>query len=320
MRRLVFIGLFLTLSACKTDAPSPASTQAQGPVEVSLQLNWVPEPEFGGIYAAREQGFFAAEGLAVNIIKGSPGVPSGQLTASGKTTFGVVGGDQLVTMRAQGAPLVAVYTSFQTFPRGIVVHEASPHKDLEGLWKSQTKVAVEPGLPFVKWLNHRYGGQGLQLVPSSGGLATFMGDPTMAQAVFIFAEPVELKRRKLPVRTFKVADSGYDPYTVVVATSEDYAKQNPDVVAKLNRALRKGWSAYNADPGPTNAVMAKLNTAMSLESMHLAAQLQRPYIGADDATLGTMTTARWDTLIDQLRTVGAISKPVSGADCYVAAP
>ena len=56
--------------------------------------------------------------------------------------------------------------------------------------------------------------------------------------------------------------------------------------------------------------MAKLNTAMSLESMHLAAQLQRPYV-ALLMRLGDHT-ARWDTLIDQLRTVGAISKPVSG--------
>ena len=319
MRRGVFFGLLLAITACQSKAPSAVDAPS-GPVEVSLQLNWVPEPEFGGIYAAQEQGFFAAEGLAVKIIKGSPGVPSGQLTASGKTTFGVVGGDQLVTMRARGAPLVAVYASFQTFPRGIVVHETSPHQGLEALWKSQAKIAVEPGLPFVKWLNHRYGGQGLQLVPSSGGLATFMGDSTMAQGVFIFAEPVELQRRKIPVRTFKVAESGYDPYTVVVATSEDYAKAQPAVVAKLTRALRKGWAAYNADPGPTNAVMAKLNTAMSLESMNIAATLQAPYIRSGDEVLGSMTEARWNTLIGQLETVGAISQKIPGADCFVSVP
>lgn len=319
MLRTLFICCLLVLGGCKNKASSDTPESA-GPLEISLQLNWVPEPEFGGIYAAQEKGFFAEEGLSVNIIKGSPGVPSGQLTASGKTTFGVVGGDQLVTMRARGAPLVAVYASFQTFPRGIVVHDANPHGDLESLWKSQTKVAVEPGLPFVKWLNHRYGGQGLQLVPSSGGLATFMGAPAMAQAVFIFAEPVELQRRKLPVRTFKVADSGYDPYTVVVATSEEYAKSHPAVVAKLVRALRKGWSAYNADPVPTNAVMAKLNTAMSLESMNIAAALQLPYVQGPKNTLGKMTAARWDTLVDQLKTVGALSQALPGSDCFVSVP
>ena len=142
----------------------------------------------------------------------------------------------------------------------------------------------------------------------------------MAQAVFIFAEPVELQRRKIPVRTFKVAESGYDPYTVVVATSEDYAKAHPAVVAKLTRALRKGWAAYNADPGPTNAVMAKLNTAMSLESMNIAATLQTPYVRRSDEVLGSMTEARWNTLVGQLETVGAISRKIPGADCFVSFP
>jgi NitT/TauT family transport system substrate-binding protein len=291
-----------------------------GLISVRLQLNWVPEPEFGGLYAAREMGFFAEEGLAVELIKGSPGVPSAQLTASGKTEFGIVGGDQLVTMRARGAPLVAIYSSYQTFPRGIIVHDASLHTSLETLWKSKAKVAVEPGLPFVKWLNHRYGGADLTLVPSSGGLATFMQDPTLAQGVFVFAEPVELQRRKVPVRTFRVADSGYDPYTVVVATSEAYAKANPTVVAKLARAMGRGWAAYLADPLSTNRVMAQLNTAMSLESMNIAAHLGAPYVRGDGGALGRMTTARWATLVQQLHTVGAITKAPAAADCFIDVP
>ena len=38
----------LSLAACKKSEPA-----AGGATKVRVQLNWVPEPEFGGIYAAR---------------------------------------------------------------------------------------------------------------------------------------------------------------------------------------------------------------------------------------------------------------------------
>ena len=143
---------------------------------VGIQLNWVPEPEFGGIYAAEKFGYFAEEKLKVKIIKGGPGIPSPQLTATGQVDFGIMGGDQIVTMRAQGAPLVAIYACFDRFPRGIVVHEAGAPANLKALWQSQRTVAVEAGLPFVKWLNSQYG-KSVHLVPSQGGLANLKRTP-----------------------------------------------------------------------------------------------------------------------------------------------
>ena len=183
--------------------------------------------EFGGIYEAQRRGYFADERLKVEIIKGGPGVASPQLTATGAVEFGVVSGDQLVTLRAKGAPLVGVYACFDQFPRGIVVHEKDAPPSLEALWKSQRTVAVEPGHAFVKWLNHRYGGERLKLVPSQGGLAQFKRDAQLAQAIFIFAEPATLKLAGVPTKIFAVGESGYNPYSVLVATNETYLKTIP---------------------------------------------------------------------------------------------
>lgn len=294
IRLLALIGC-LTL-ACSSDPPPP---KADGLTPVRVQLNWVPEPEFGGLYAAKLQGFFKAEGLDVTLIKGSAGVPSAQLAASGKVEFGVVSADQVITLRTRGAPLKAVFASFQTAPRAIVVHAASPHQSLKGLWQSDAQVAVEPGQPFARWLDKQYGGDRLKKVASSGGLAGFIGNPALAQAVYIFAEPVELKRRGIKTRTFKVADSGFNPYAVVLATRDAYLKDNRATVEGFVRALRKGWAHYLENPGPTNAEMAKLNSAMTREAMDISVRLAAPYIKGD-GPLGQMTTARWQALRDQL--------------------
>lgn len=304
------------LCGCSSKNDAPPKTEG-GLIPVRVQLNWVPEPEFGGFYAAQAQGYYKAEGLDVTLIKGAAGVPSPQLTASGKVEFGIVSGDQVVILRSRGAPLKAVYASFQTSPRAVVAHAAATPTSLEALWKSDLKIAVEPGQPFARWLDKRYGGASLQKVPSSGGLAGFIADTSMAQAVYIFAEPVELKRRGIPTRTFKVADSGYNPYAVVLATSDAYLKNNRAVVEKMVRATRKGWQHYLSTPEPTNAVMAKLNTAMSTDAMNIAARLADPYVRGE-GDLGSMTAARWQALRDQLvelKVVPGDTAPTP-ADCF----
>src|SRR5438034_8297394 len=62
--------------------------------KVSIALNWVPEPEFGGIYAAREVGAFARHNLDVTIKPGGAGAPTWQQVASGQAEFGGASGDE----------------------------------------------------------------------------------------------------------------------------------------------------------------------------------------------------------------------------------
>ncbi len=285
---------------------------------VRLQLNWVPEPEFGGIYAAQDFGYFREEGLTVEIVKGGPGVAAPQLVSTGAVEFAVVSGDQLVTLRAKGAPLVGIYACFDTFPRGIMVHEENAPSSLESLWRSDRVVAVEPGHAFAKWLNHVYGGQSLRMVPSQGGLAQFKQSPGLAQAVFIFAEPVTLSLERVPTRIFAVSDSGYNPYSVLIATNEQFLREHPIIVAKMFRAIRRGWRRYLADTTITNRTMSALNPAMSFEAMEAAAKLAEPYIlgrlSADQH--GKMSVVRWRTLIQQLETIGVVTDDVQAEDCF----
>ncbi len=296
----------LALPGCKSSSDAPAGGE-KAATKVSIQLNWVPEPEFGGLYAAVEKGIYAKAGLDVTIVKGSAGVPSAQLAASGKVEFAVVTGGEVVTLRARGAELVALYAQFRLSPRGIVVHKDSPHKSLESLWKSDSTVVLEPGLAFGKWLDSKFGGQALKRVPSTGNLAGFIADKALAQAVYVFAEPVELERRKVPVRILDVADTGFNPYEAVIVTRKAYLDSDKATVEAFVDATREGWKAYLADPGPINAVMAELNPAMSKAAMDTSVRLAERYIkGLDDGALGSMSTARWAALVDQLVQLGEL--------------
>ncbi len=87
-------------------------------------------------------------------------------------------------------------------------------------------------------------------------------------------------------------------------------------------ALRDGWRAYLDDSKPANEVMAKLNTAMDLETFEAAAVAQRDLVESPDTQrlgLGAMTVERWKELIDQLVELKIVEKdkaPIPNA-CFV---
>jgi len=59
----------LVLSACTTASPSPGEL-----TQVRVQLQWAPQAQFAGYFAAKEKGFYADEGLDVEIVDGGPDV------------------------------------------------------------------------------------------------------------------------------------------------------------------------------------------------------------------------------------------------------
>ena len=59
-----------------------------GATAVKLQLNWVPEAEFGGIYQAQLDKIFERESLDVEIRPGVAGVSAPQLVDGGEVEFG----------------------------------------------------------------------------------------------------------------------------------------------------------------------------------------------------------------------------------------
>lgn len=298
-------------------AEQKAEQRAGGLLKVTLQLNWMPEPEFGGLYAATIYGLDREEGLEVELINGGPGVPSAQLVASGKVDLGVFGADQVITMRAKGADLVALFASFQETPR-VIMSRPSELKTMRSLWESGRMIAVEPGMGFVRWLNHSFGEGKVKLVASQGGLSQFKQDPTLSQAAFVFSEPVTLGLDGIETQLFRVSESGWNPYAVVVATREGYLRAHPEVAGALTRALRRGWARYLENPTEVNRHLAKLNPSMSFEAMQRATTLAEPFIRGEGQPLGAMSVERWRALMGQLLTLGLIKEEVDPSECFIA--
>ncbi len=297
-----------------TDAGGTSVAKVEAPpTRVKLALNWVPEPEFGGFYAARESGAFKRQGLEVDILGGGAGVPVMQMVASGQVEFGIAGADELLTARTRGVDVLPLFAVYQTSPQAIMAHASRGAKGIADVLSSGT-IALEPGLPYAAYLKKKYGFAKVKVVPYDGGVARFVADKTFAQQCFITSEPIAAKRQGAEPSVFLVADEGFNPYVAVVITRRELWKEKPELVKSFVKAVREGWRAYLDDPAPANAVMAKLNTTMDAETFAAAAQAQKPLIETDETRskgLGTMSRERWETLGRQLVELGLIEKAPS---------
>ncbi len=309
--------LLVVAGACsrsKEGAQQAGGTDGGGTVaqtaRVKLALNWVPEPEFGGFYAAREQGAFKRHGLEVDILGGGAGVPVLQMVASGQVEFGIVSADELLTARARGVDLVPLFTVYQTSPQAIMAHASRGAKGIQDVLSSGT-IALEPGLPYAAYLKKKYGFDKVKVVPYDGGVAQFMANKDFAQQCFITSEPIAARKQGAQPVVFLVADEGFNPYTAVVITRRELWKEQPERVKGFVAAVREGWRTYLDNPAPANGVMAKLNTTMDAETFAAAAQAQKPLIETEETRargLGTMSRERWETLGQQLVELGLIEK------------
>jgi NitT/TauT family transport system substrate-binding protein len=96
MNRRFYLALALasivTAGCSKDNGSSGPSGGKAGNQKVKLVLNWVPEPEFGGFYAARDTGAYTKENLDVDIMGGGAGVPVVQMVAAGQADLALRAG------------------------------------------------------------------------------------------------------------------------------------------------------------------------------------------------------------------------------------
>lgn len=319
----VFLRLLAAAGAVALAAGDMAAPPPTGVDRVTLQLNWLPEPEFGGIYEAARSGAFARRALDVTILKGGPDVPAVQMAAAGRVDFAIAAADEVVSLREKGADVVALFATYQTSPQAIMVRASRDVKDIPALLRAGGVLIAQPGLAYLKHLRKAYGLAGTKIVPyGSGAMAQFL-DPArrdVAMQCFVFAEPLAARRNGVETRVFLVADTGFDPYTAVVITSGVALRRNPAVAARLVAALREGWTAYLANPAPANEVMARLNPSMDLATFADAAAAQRPLLESAETHahgLGAMRLERWQTLAAQLLDLGIVERPVAPEACFV---
>ena len=322
IRNLFCAAALLAVCFACDDKSGTATTQSAATTKLKLQLNWVPEPQFGGFYEAQRLGAFAKRGLDVEIVPGGAGTPTVQMIGAGSVPFGIVSADEIVVARSRGNDVVALFAVYQTNPQGIMTHASRGFKDIGDVFKNPGTLAMQRGLPYADFLVRKYGtADGLRIVPSPGGnISAFLADKNFSQQCFVTSEPVFARQQGADPRTFLVADAGYNPYTTVLATGGAVLRSSRQQCLAMSEAAHAGWVGYLLDPAPANELMRSLNRTMDPRTFAESAEAQRRLIETKESSesgLGVMTKERWATLAQQLVDLKVIEKAPPAEECFL---
>jgi ABC-type nitrate/sulfonate/bicarbonate transport system substrate-binding protein len=107
---ILLLTLPLILSACGQS--SDDNSASEGKKKVTLMLDWLPNTNHTGLYVAQDKGYFADEGLDVEIVTPAE-TSANELVGAGKAPFGISSQEYVTQARAQGVPIVSIATILQ---------------------------------------------------------------------------------------------------------------------------------------------------------------------------------------------------------------
>lgn len=304
--------LVVLFSGCDPSAESDGGPSLEA---VTLQLNWFPEMEHGGFYAALVHGYFREEGLEVTIKAGGARTPTVQEVATGRAEFAIGNADDLLLGRANGAEVTAVFSPLQDSPRCILVHKDSGVRSIDNL--RGLRLAIKSGQPFETWLRAKGKLEGVETIQFTGGVAFFLADRNNAQQGYVFSEPYVAQQQGADPECLLVSETGFNPYAGLMFASEETVKGRSELVAKMVRASLRGWQKYLTDPHTTNAHIHTLNEEMGLAALEFGAEALAPLClpsGTPAEDLGRMKAQRWKTLADQLVEIGMLDAKKTAID------
>ena len=233
--------------------------------KVTLMLDWTPNVNHVGIYVARERGFFAREGLAVDIVQpGEVYAPAAVL--GGVADFGVDFQEYLTLLAAEQSGLVSVAAIFQSNTSGFAVRSADRVESVEALNGRRYGTFQSPfERPTIEALLRCRGVQEIDVdyVPAGTDLlALLSADQSDFVWIYWGTQGFQARRLGIEIDYFPLSDYTEcipDYYSPIIISSRELITSDPELVRSFVRALRLAHQFVADNPRESATI---LNTAL----------------------------------------------------------
>jgi len=252
---LIILSLLVFSGCAKVISTTGSAVKPSEMKKITVVLDWVPNTNHTGIYVAVANGYYAQEGLDVDIIQPTQG-GSTDLIAAGKGDFGISYQEQVTYARTADTPLpvVAIAALIQHNTSGFaspVAKNIKTPSDFEGKKYGGWGSPIEDAL--LKALMKKYGADFSKLEIVNIGDSDFFTSVTRdVDFSWIYygwdGVAAELKNFKINFILLQDLDPRLDFYTPIIIASEKTVNENPELVKKFLRATAKGYEFAISNP------------------------------------------------------------------------
>lgn len=294
--------------------------------KVKIALDWIIGGRHAPWLVAVEKGYYADEGLDVEVLRGFGNANTVQRVVTGEVQFAYTDFPTSILARAEGSKVKTIamilarnpQTFFSLKKTGI-----TKPKDLEGRTIVSNAGSASPKLfPLfaeingvdatkVKWVTVEPAAKAAMLISGSADVVEY----------FLMQRPL-LEREAATlggINTMHWADYGFQLYSNGVAVTEDYLARNGDLVRRFLRATVKGFQRTFEDPNEAVTLIRKSHPTLDPEVTRVEVDILKNLVLTDDAKthgIGYMDEAKAKTARDIMSRVYGLKAPVQTADLF----
>ena len=308
------------LAAFTILAAGPAAAQQK----LDFILNWVPGGDHAPYYYAKKAGWYAKEGIDLNLEPGKGSALATQKVGAGANPIGLADMGGVLVAKGKGADTVAVFNVYANSPQGLYWLKSSGIKSIKDfpgkkignpaadgartMWPALAKAnGIDP--KSVTWVN-------IDANAKLSGLKSKAIDITTS-----FYNIHHIFQRELGADMGFLAwrEVGLNPYGNSVIVNAEFLAKNRPLVDKFVKVTQRAFAACVKDPKPCVQALIDANGALSLDNETVNWQLVEVLMSdktSREVALGIHDDARMKADYELVRDYVGIDKPFDVKSTY----
>ena len=295
-------------SASKGGSTSDSGASSAAKTKITFCLDYTPNTNHTGIYVAKEKGYYADEGIDIDIVQPAEDTAEAMI-GSGQAQLGVSYQDYIANALASDNPLPiqAIAAIIQHNTSGIMSRKEdgiTSAKHMEDHVYDTWNMPVEQAT--IKDVVEADGGDysKVKMVSVSTDDEVTSLKNKQFDCVWVYegwaVQNAIVQDFAYNYFSFISIDDKLDFYTPVLAANDDFCKKSPDVVKAFVRATKKGYEYAVKDPDGAAQILCdavpELDSRLVRQSQ---SYLKDQYI-ADAKSWGVIDKERWATYFQWL--------------------
>ena len=296
---------------------NPLCTKAPEVKKMTMMMDWLPYFSWAPFLAAETEGFFAEEGIEVNVIEPPSVADPIKLLVTNKVDFAISYVPAMFSARDKGIPVKTIAALQRNLSAAMFWLPDTPIAkvaDLKGKTIGLTAKLDERAYLKALLATANLTLNDVTIVDPGFGWARLMLDKKIDASHGVVTNPASMAGIGGPktLSGFKYRDHGVPNYPwLLIAASDQFLTKNGAATCRFLRAVSRGADIAIGRRTKTQMLaetLNKMNSAYSVDTLLHHARLMEPDLFDDKGQFGTLNLAEWETARKWMIENGIIAK------------